>query len=755
MKWVFSHLLLIGFVGLSAQKHTLTIVCEDVLGDAVPFAHVFDGSSQAVTNQFGYANLLIESGTKEIHVSCFGYIDTSFSLNLIEDRKILLQLSLKNTVLKDVEVQAGRFHGVRAVTENEILKTTITANDMGSVPQIAGEPDILKPLQQSSGVQGGLPGDASVYVRGGDQYQNAMLLDGFPLMNLNHGLGYTSSIPPSSVSQLDFYKQGLPLEFGNAASSIIDVKTRNAGTNKVSGEISGGVGSLRGNIEAPVIKEKSGLLLSGRISTLGMAMEAMRWFDIKPENIFGYHDFLAKYHHRITPVDHIEVLGYYSVDGIRSSGIEVNTERKVSDFIIGVSWLRQLKRGDFQQKLHYSSYTFNEQQNFDSESVSQHFSYDDFGYQALFRRSTQRNGELKAGIGLNFNNYHILENVSVDSYSQGVLVPVIFGSYKLAFGERWSARVGVRSGAVFYEDYEEFFLSPRAVLQYQINSRFNIFGSWDQMVQAQHRFRNNSYGSALDLPLAPSAKLPIERTKQFALGLVFNNNALTASVQGFYRSITNAVDRDYNIPVLTYAEETNPERISLQQLSSSLLSVNGTSYGLETSLGYAKRFFKGHFNYTWSRALRNAERLNNGFVYPFEFNREHQFDIGGVIRFKKNSINKVTEIGLNYTYGTGNFTQFPVQYRNVPDVVASFGNNGLDNRFIGERNNVQLPPLQHLDVFFNFIEKKKRGTRIFSISVFNLLYSPLISSYRYQRETLVGLGPFPIIPSICYTYKFK
>ncbi len=75
-----------------------------------------------------------------------------------------------------------------------------------------------------------------VYIRGGRGGETLMLIDGIPVNNFIYG-GPALSLSPEAVNQVDFLKGGMGPEYGNALSGIINIATKEGGTD-LAGEVS-------------------------------------------------------------------------------------------------------------------------------------------------------------------------------------------------------------------------------------------------------------------------------------------------------------------------------------------------------------------------------------------------------------------------------------------------------------------------------------------------------------------------------------
>lgn len=72
----------------------------------------------------------------------------------------------------------------------------------------------MKAIQLMPGVQAGMEGSAGLYVRGGGPDQNLILLDGVPVYNVDHLLGFFSVFTPEAVKKVTLFKSSFPARFG-------------------------------------------------------------------------------------------------------------------------------------------------------------------------------------------------------------------------------------------------------------------------------------------------------------------------------------------------------------------------------------------------------------------------------------------------------------------------------------------------------------------------------------------------------------
>lgn len=770
-------LLALLYIPLQAQHVSLKVQVVDAETELpLADAYVKIAKKGIFTNALGWVEFVNKTpGTYTVLCTYASYRDTAFLLKLDADTSIYLALTPRNVLLTEAEVFGGQSASADDVMRNEVLKTSIAAKDLQSGAVLLGELDMLKPLTALPGVQAGSPGGTGIYVRGGDLYHNAMFIDGVPLYNLNHGFGYVSPFVTGGVQKMDFYKQGFPARYQGALSSVMDVSLKQASFNKWHGMAAGGFGAFSGSLGIPVIKDKLSVQLSARYSTIGLVQEIAESIEEPVPDLFGFEDYSVKVNYQIGKREKLELIGYLSKDNLykkEESLVNYDIYKRVQTPLVSLKYSKLGTKFYQEHQLYSSTYSFDyskfKRQGFDPslpDFIQQEYLYNTHlthsGYKNIFSKSL---GRLNYSFGGEVMWFSQQLPESMLSTSGGtvkkrgeitnLIVPSVFAEGSYALSDLYDLSGGVRL-SYLTEDVERWpmALEPHVMLSYKPHQKWAFFAGYDRGALFVHRFRNNTFGSALDVPVLAYDSLPYATSDQLVLGGVYKSGDFNVNAAVFYRYLHNVTDRDYNQPINIYTPdvEMNPS----EELQAGLLPVNGHSYGAELGGSYIKGVFTFNGGYTWSKSKRISEDINNGNYYPFEFNREHSFNLNGVVRFKMNKINKITEIGMGYNYGTGNFTQFPLQGQLVP------GTNSSVIGFIGNRNDVQLPAIQHLDVVFNFISKKRIGVRTFSISIFNVLATPIVTNYNSsnpvadtERTTIRATGPIRIFPSFSYRYEF-
>jgi len=147
-----------------------------------------------------------------------------------------------------------------------------------------------------------------------------------------------------------------------------------------------------------------------------------------------------------------------------------------------------------------------------------------------------------------------------------------------------------------------------------------------------------------------------------------------------------------------------------EHLETELLSGEGRSYGAELSIKKKKGTYNGWLSYTFSRAERLIDDINNGAYYPSNFDKPH--DLSLVLNYQPNKRNTFT---INFNYGTGRPTTAP---------VGNFlTKTGLFVPIYTERNQLRIPDYHRIDVAYTLgkgYKKDKRFQSSWTISVYNI-----------------------------------
>ena len=90
-------------------------------------------------------------------------------------------------------------------------------------------------------------------------------------------MGFFSIFNPDLIKEVTLYKGHIPAQYGGRVSSVLDVQLK--GNNYDQFKINGGVGFLASRIaiETPIVKDKTSLLIGGRVAYSDWVLNFVLW----------------------------------------------------------------------------------------------------------------------------------------------------------------------------------------------------------------------------------------------------------------------------------------------------------------------------------------------------------------------------------------------------------------------------------------------------------------------------------------------
>lgn len=268
-----------------AQKYTLTgIVTDKTMGEPLIGANVLYAEGKGtVTDIDGKFSLELEKDTYEIRVSFIGFENAVRQVEL--NRDMFISFELKTIMLNEVEVVGD----LARTRETPVAFSNVTPIQMEE--QLAAQ-DIPMILNATPGVyatqQGGGDGDARINIRGFNQRNVAVMLDGIPVNDMENGWVYWSN-----WFGLDVVMRNTQVQRGLGASKLA--------IPSVGGTI---------NITTKGIDDKKGLVLKQEVGTAGYLRTSVGLTTGRMDNGFGV-TFAGSYKQGNGWVDQTQTKGYF------------------------------------------------------------------------------------------------------------------------------------------------------------------------------------------------------------------------------------------------------------------------------------------------------------------------------------------------------------------------------------------------------------------------------------------------------------
>jgi hypothetical protein len=771
MKSFLSVLLLMSSFWLNAQtSHAISgYVSDSKSGERLIGTTIINPESGVGTtsNNYGFFSLTQPDGPLELNFSFVGYKTTRTRLELNADTFLTILLE-KGISLEEIQVTARRLNQKNPEL-SKLSQPEITMQMIESAPVILGERDVLKTIQFLPGIKQGGENTASFNVRGGSADQNLILLDGVPVYNINHLLGFFSVFNSDAIKNVNLIKGGIPARYGGRISSVLDISMKEGNMKKRSGVFSISPVSGRFTWEAPIKKDTAAYIVSLRRTFLDLPVRAFQ--KLSGQNgTFGYYfyDFNAKANWIINPENRVYLSLYTGKDSQFSNTHEGNNKSKY-DYNWGnitsvLRWNKVFSPKMFSNfsvyysRFQHEQFSQSRDQNlnvlFKTNSEMQDISFKtDFDYYIHPKYTLRFGGKLshlvfnpnitqvkttESDVRFNTDNHFTANEFNV--YVENALD---FDLLKINLGGRLS---GYSTQNKSYYD-----LQPRVSAAMQIHPLLTLNASFTEMSQYLHLLTNSSLGMPTDLWVASTENIAPQKARQATFGISSQSgNGLSFGLEGYYKWMDDVVRFDEGVAFLN-SKESNWE--------DNVLVGEGKAYGVEFLTQKETGRFTGMFSYTLSWSERKYSELNHGKWFPFKYDRRH--DVSVLAEYKFDRKYKTTRsISIGFTLQSGNNLSIPdIQTQGVllpGRDYATYNKSWETIRYTYDNpNNFKMPAFHHLDIGYNIVKQKTDNKSItWSFSVYNI-YNRMNPWYYYKSgDQVKQVSLFPVIPSVSFTYRW-
>ena len=786
--------LLFSFVNINAQ----TVIGSESRGDG-PFnvtVYVNDEENKApligasvivkeneagdVTDSRGRTKLSLSKGNYTFVISYLGYETKEESVNVLGGGNIRITLSQSAETLDEVIISSeGADQNVR---NTDLGKQVMSIATIEALPPFVGEADVLKSITLLPGVSTVGEASSGFNVRGSSADQNLILLGGAPLYNPSHLFGFFSAFNTDLIQDISIYKGGIPANYGGRASSIVDLRYKRGNQDNWGGKASLGLVSAKISAGGPILSENLTLMVAGRTSYSNWILNSVNDVNVSNSSA-NFYDANAILDYDIADDFSVRYAFYRSSDDFSlasdSSFTWSNTNHTISiDKNFGEKFKLELSAVDAQydygivDNSPFSNFTIDsrikdrglnlaakyfvsenhdisigaqskliEIQPGDLNRINPESPIEPFSVKNEKARESgvflQHNFELTRFLGISYgmryNLFQFLGPNRVPIYDP--LLPRNAENI-LSFTEYGDNEV--------IKEYTGF--EPRAALRLSLAESLSVKLGYNKMYQYIHLVSNTTAIAPTDTWKLADAYLEPQEVTQYSGGIFknFNNNAIEASVEVFYKDLKNILDyKDGATLILN------------DNLESELLNGNGKAYGLEVYLEKKTGKFTGWLSYTYSRTERRVvgsfpeEIINNGEWYPSNYDIPHSFSLVGDYK-----LGKRTKVSSIFTYSSGRPATYPAAKFNYQE--------GTNIAYYDRRNTFRSPAYHRLDLSltFGWDTKQKWLSGDWVLSIYNVYGRRNTFSVFFDdipgappqafRLSVLGIA----FPSISYNFEF-
>ena len=725
-------------------------------------------TDQAVfTNEFGFYSLKIKKNdTVKIIASYIGFQPVEKSIIANSNKTIDFLLTENNNIDSIIVSPVETINQTKEVGSHILELKQIKA-----LPSLGGEKDIIKAIQLLPGVQFGNEGSNGMFVRGGNQDENLILLDDVPLYNVNHLGGFVSAFNPSAINSIKIIKGGFPAKYGGRLSSIIDVRMFEGNQNKIVYDFSISPITSNFSVNGPIKKHKTTFMLSARTFYLGTFMRFITLFNDYSIG-YNFYDLNFKLTHQINNKNTLSFSFYKGNDRtivkLNEFFIDLNNRGYVKtnwgNSLFAIKWNKIINSNLFvNTTLAHTKYQYNNYIDFKSNidtstykinlitNIQDLFLNSDFEYfvgQNLkmnfgFATKLLRFQPVYTTYFYNTNDFLLdttYQNSPILALDNSIYAEINFTILKI-----FSFKTGLRFND-YYTEKENFpFWEPRILFLIKTSKNTSIKTSYSQTQQNVHLISGNSASMPMDIWATSNSIIHPSNSKQATIGFYsdFFDKKIEMSAEAYYKTSTNLV---------TFKEGATYLSVAADWTDKLETNGNGKSYGIEFFIEKKQGKTTGWISYTYSKTTRQFENINFGKEFYFKYDRRHNLNIVLTQKITKN-----ITLSSTWVYGSGYPYTLPIARYNIDKEV--FKETSAQIIIFSGYNQYRMRDYHRLDLAVNWTKTKNKKTRTISVNIYNVYNRKNPYSYYLKQDkngawNIYQQSLFPIIPSISYSIKF-
>lgn len=697
--------------GKAAVKGYVTDVAtgEPVVGVSV---YQDNGKAYTVTDAFGFYKIMLPIGENVLGFSGYSLEDLKLNLMVYEDGGLDVQMKEKVFALTGAVITSESMSHHRTPQMGvEKVRVDVIKN----VPVAFGEADALKVVMTLPGVKTAGEASTGFNVRGGSTDQNLILFNEGTIYNPSHMFGILSAFNTDVINDVELYKSSIPAEYGGRISSVLEVRSRDGNSKKVTGSLGLGLLTSRLHLEGPIIKDRTTFILGARTTYSNWMLRAMPANSSYNGGTASFQDGNIGFSHKVNENNSIHAYGYWSRDKFGFSSDTVYRFRNVNG---SLKWHSNFsERHSMTATVGYDSYAYSLENSANSyeayrldNAVNQGFAKVGFksvlssdhtlgygvnstyydlhpgSYGPLVGHSGEEPGEqpyydFYPGSYNPFGEYSGVKARSLATENAFENALYASDTWKVddrlsaEFGLRYSFFVPVKGGKLY--GGPEFRISGK----YSFTDLLSVKAGFNTMRQYIHMISNSINISPTDSWRLCSDKIRPQTGWQAASGFystVFDNK-VDISLEAYYKRVQHYIDY-----------KSGAVLVMNENLADDLIETENRAYGAELMIKKSAGKLNGWVSYTYSRSQlremkdRGVLTINGGDWYSAPYDKPHDVKLVSNYKFTHRY-----SISLNLDYSTGRPVTIPVG-------KYDYG-NGL-RLVYSERNGYRIPDYFRLDL---------------------------------------------------------
>jgi hypothetical protein len=618
---------------------------------------------------------------------------------------------------------------------------TLEPVEMKTIPGVA-EPDVARTIQLLPGTVAKHDFSAGLNVRGGENDQNLIRLDGVPVFNPTHIGGLFGTFDPNALRSAEFITGGFPAGYGGRLSSVLDLSVKD-GARDVGAQGAVSVLSAKLLLEGPVPGTSATYLIGGRRTY------ADQLADNFTDDPFTYYflDGIAKVTLPLGRGASLSATGYWGHDDLVTPWIDPTPSAEGVDLAVDfgnrlAGATLRVPLGTLVLEQHASVSQFTSRQAFTPEVSSFQNTARVFSVQTALGATLGSRHQLRLGGG--WEGYRMVYRTRNDAVDQDVAHLLYRPQVWSAFvDEQWKPvsavliRPGVRLEHVTGADVTS--IAPRVAAKAFLTSDVALIGSVGRYYQAVQSISDQELAVNLfDVWIGADSRTPVARSEHLVGGFeAWLGDRVSLTIEGYLKSFE----------ALAIQNVTDDPKIAGDEFE----PANGDARGVDVLLRRHSGAVKGWVAYS----LTTTERRTATDTFPPGHDRRHSLDLVIEAPAPLGS-----QLGLRWGYGS------PLPYTGIAgawlhrDYNPRF--NGYDQfaeeSVGGAINGERYPYYSRLDFSLRWRFEKWGGVWHPYFQVVNAYNRQNIFVYRFDYRsvppTRSGLTQLPLLPTVGLEFEF-
>ncbi len=720
-------------------------------GESLIGASIYNPNSKTgtITDLHGHFNLEVDSLPVTIEFSYLGY---TTKIIRIQSNTAPLNISLSEsaTTLNEAKVQAQRHW----VDSRNPSASTVQLQGKGwqSLPNFAGEADVIGVLIAMPGVKKGGDGSGGMLVRGGSADQNTVLLNGVPVFQSGHIISFYSPFQPELIDRATLYKGNAPAGYGGRLSSVLDIETLKPDS-ILRTDLSLGVLLAKAYVRGPI----------GRNTRFSLAARRsgpdIIWPLFDQRFPAKFYDAQAGLYHDLGKRGDLSWHYFTTSDELSAGGDDISRYKDTEKGLIqdmsiqsaskeqhsSLRYAYEGRHWRFEQIAYALENRNRSAMSWTGSDLGIQSSLASFGVSGQAARRFNNRFNLELGYQLAWYHLNLME-----VNSQGDLKQVfnqreaeshryqeqsVYAQSTFSINSRTSLNGGLR--LAYYGQQAQ--LEPRLELNHRLDETWIVSGGIARHAQGIRRVSSSSTVLPTDIWYPANGQVKVQQAWQTQLSTRKRWNRFVVEGELYYKQMHGLSEyREGNVVFQS------------THLSDEVLTGKGWAYGLDLQARYEGKKIQAWVNYSWAKSMRQFDELNEGNPFFDRWDRRHDMNIGAQMK-----LNRAWHINATFYYASG--------ARYTPR-VAQFLTPGLPGPtpitlpVYGQRNSQSLSDAHRLDISATYTIQKARSTWELQVGAYNAYNS--LQSFRTEMIEKNGklvfreVGLFGMMPSLTIKCTF-